>query len=254
MTTVDASLPKLIDPGNTGRAWSLLTRASRTYAGKYALLKASGALYDVMFSAGVGSDKIGTTAVVGQSVWRDGVIRLSVRIPDTVAVLMDGRPATDLVDHPALAGRTMAAITQREDGASNIVLDTLQVPLERLPGARGLRAMLTGACITFDMCVDACTWMRLWTRRREPLGNMRINRFNRRLAANAAAGTAGWGLTAALVTNMLVTDQSMFGMSMTTLLLVTVPTAVVAYVSRHPFKPFDDLMIMPPWRTPRRDE
>lgn len=169
MLKVDASLPILLDPRGTGRAYTLLRRGVASPVGRRHLRQACGTDPDpLIFTiyrretpiAEDGTDHVlHVTFAMKGALWRNDAITLDAVLPDTMLAGMPGRPATDVIDHPAVAGRVVRGA--RNDKGLLLTLEPRLVALRDIPGATPWRRVLTTMMIVGDGIETVLTRERL---------------------------------------------------------------------------------------------
>ncbi len=249
MLKVDASLPVLLDPEGTGKAYTLLRGAMASHVGRRRLWMACGS--DPM-PAITKDHIIQATVNTPGAAWRGNIVTFDAILPDTIVADLSGRAATDMVDHPALRDRI---IQDAHNGqGTHVTLVPKTIPLRDLPGVTRWTRAMTLMTMAGDLVETLRTRQRLrsMARRKEPIE-----------ASKMETCDAGF-------------DMTVFIMSMTTMLLMwavicflqgmqdpqaqisnstiawilgamTAASAFITWRLSFEFSISDDAIVMPPW-------
>lgn len=249
MLKVDASLPALLDPEGTGRAYVLLRRGISNPAGYRRLWQACGV--DPKPHKTPEGVVLATFASAGAT-WRENTVTLDMILPETVTTQLAGRAATDLIDHPAVQGRIIESA--RTQGTTQVALLPEYIPLAHLPGVTRRVRIRTWAALLGDRIETLMTWERLrsMARRNEPIG-----------AASMETCDAGLDMTIfimsmTVISLMLAVVTFFWGvtghsgeMSLATLGLIlagmSAISLLIAWRLSFEFQVSEDALVMPPW-------
>jgi hypothetical protein len=261
MLKVDASLPILLDPEGTGRAYTLLRRGVASPVGRRHLRQACGTNPEPMIFtiyrpetsiAEDGADHVlHVTFAMKGALWRTDAITLDVVLPDTMLADMPGRSATEVIDHPALAGRVVRGA--RNDKGLLLTLEPETVALRRIAGVTPWRRVLTTMMIVGDEIETVLTRERLRRMARRggdiPAHSMDTCRSGiDPLTVIVAMSAQLMALSMfALGAGLFLGYEMSFAALEWTLATMAVASLLFAWRAAFEFQISDDAIQMPPW-------